>query len=71
MAAHEHQLSDLSETCERERDLLSCLKESRVNPSEYLARIEHMLNRKASSIQGLQAKITMLKAHERFAPRFS
>lgn len=63
--AHEHQLSDITETCKKEMNLLSSLKGSQMDLDEYLNQLESMLSKKAHSIRDLQSQITHMKTfHE-------
>ena len=61
--AHEHQLSDITETCKKEADLLDCLRGSKLEFDEYLKQVDEMLSRKVSSIKDLQSQITRLRSY--------
>ncbi|CAF0861459.1 unnamed protein product [Brachionus calyciflorus] len=61
ITAHENQLSDLSETCQKEMNLIMNLKESKMDFKDYLSQMEEMLSKKFNSIRDLQNQISQLK----------
>lgn len=61
LTAHQNQLSDLSEVCQREMNLIMNLKDSKMDFKDYLNQMEEMLSKKVSSIRDLQNQITQLK----------
>lgn len=65
MIAHEHQLSDITETCRREAALLDCLRDSKLEFNEYLKQVDEMLSRKVSSIKDLQTQINRLRSYRK------
>ncbi|RNA15525.1 Kinesin KIF24 [Brachionus plicatilis] len=61
IANHQNQLTDLSQACEREMNLIISLKDRKMDFKEYLNQMEEMLSKKVSSIRDLQNQITQLK----------
>lgn len=61
IVAHENQLSDLSETCKKEMNLILSLKDSQLDFKDYLSQVEEMLSKKVHTIRDLQNQISQLK----------